>query len=267
MFKSVSFLALHGAAACTERDLPTTALPRPPAVAPGSATSARERLAERLAVALQDPAVRASLKRRLDGSRAPEQKLQFQALARIDQTALVAAMARGGSNVADILADLTEARGLEIYLPVESHRRAWDGGDAILVATMGSDADTPVAFDTRGTRHTLDRSRPPATPVIALVPQETDFTGGRPELAVSCWDLCSGDPGGTGAGGGGGASTAATAVSPDLQPLEDAHEAGSGQPNTIPRYSVDGPGNSEQLGARLQRAGLHLRQKSLMERS
>lgn len=43
-------------------------------------------------------------------------------------------------------------------------------------------------------------------PVIALVPQEFDFTGGRPHLAMSCWTFC-GDGDYWGGGGGGTAAT------------------------------------------------------------
>src|SRR5207247_7599652 len=37
------------------------------------------------------------------------------------------------------------------------------------------DHDAPVAFDPRGERRVLSPDEPPATPVLALVPVETDF--------------------------------------------------------------------------------------------
>lgn len=198
-------LVLLGAlAACADRDLPTAPPPggaqSPPTAS--AAASPRERLAARLAVALGDPATRAELARRFDQSTAPEGKLQFQALVRADGSRLLAKLAASGAtSVSELVADLNAARGLELYLPVEGHRAAWQGGTDFLVGTVGGDGEVPVAFDADGQRTLLHPDRPPATPVIALVPQEFDFTGGRPHLALSCWTACSeGGNGGTAGG-------------------------------------------------------------------
>lgn len=196
---------LLGVAACHGDDATTPPTSTAATAAPLAAAmpaNPRERLAMRLAVALADPTVRASLKRRLDASHAPEGKLQFQALARADQGVLLASLAKDGANsVADLVADLAAARPLELYLPVESHREGWNGDASLLVATIALDGDVPVAYDLDGNRRLLDPERPPAIPVLALVPQETDFTGGRPQLAASCYDVC--DP----VGGGSGSTT------------------------------------------------------------
>src|SRR5690606_12584480 len=134
-------------------------------------------------------------------------KLQFQALMRADGSRLLARLAAGGGgSVADLLADLDAARGLELYLPVEDHRAAWQGDTHFLVGTIGQDGEAPVAFDATGARSVLHPDRPPTMPVIALVPQEFDFTGGRPHLAMSCWTFC-GDGDYWGGGGGGTAAT------------------------------------------------------------
>src|SRR5947209_5601067 len=77
-----------------------------------------------------------------------------------------------------------------MYSPGPEHRRAWTGDANVLVATAIGDHDIPVAFDPRGHRILLDPARPPATPVIALVPVETDFT--PPPALRLCDEDCGG---------------------------------------------------------------------------
>ena len=203
----VPLIALAALVACADRDLPTTPPSAQPTPGDGKATTPRERLAARLAVALADPITRGELVDRLGASTAPEGKLQFQALVRADGSRLLARLAASGStSVTELLADLEAARGLELYLPVEAHRDAWDGDTDFLVGTIGHDGEAPVAFDAAGNRSILHPDRPPTTPVIALVPQEFDFTGGRPHLKLSCWTYC-GDEAGWGGGGGGSTTT------------------------------------------------------------
>jgi hypothetical protein len=188
---------------CSDHAVPTMSTTA--AAAHGiAARTARERLAQLLAVALGDSSTRAAVKRRLDASNAPEGKLQFQALVQADQSALLASLVRAGTtSAADLLADLNAARGLELYLPVAAQRAAWNGDLNYLVGTIGSDGDVPVGFDARGSERQLDPASPPDIPVLALVPQETDFTRGHPERIMSCVDMCGAGNG----GGGGGTST------------------------------------------------------------
>jgi hypothetical protein len=75
-------------------------------------------------------------------------------------------------------ADARDAFPLELYFPVAQHRAGWTGDDQILVATAGGPRP-PVAYTTRGERVILSAYTPPGTPVLALVPVETDFD--RPE--------------------------------------------------------------------------------------
>jgi hypothetical protein len=187
---SLAALALLSAiAGCGDRPGPAPTAP-PDDTAPNSLTSidrisaaragraAEERLARRVAMALADPAFRAYLKGALDGSRVREHKLHFQRLLRGRSGPALAALARAGrESESAVMTDATMAAALELYLPVPAHRTAWRGDDRILVATARADHDAPVAFDVRGRRQVLRADTPPATPVLALVPVETDFGG------------------------------------------------------------------------------------------
>ena len=188
------FIPLAGLAlliALTACDRPDSAPTSPPdgaapapspelkaAAAERAGRSAEERLARRVALALADPAFRADLKRSLDGSRFREHKLHFQHLLGAPGGRALAALARGAREPeAVVRADAAAAGPLELYLPVKAHREAWKGDDRILVATARRDHEAPVAFDTRGRRQVLSPDTPPTTPVLALVPVETDFGG------------------------------------------------------------------------------------------
>ena len=168
-----------GALACSDR---------PPGTAPDAASgepaipsvaAAPELLARSLALALGDPAFRTRVKDQLDRSPYREHKLSFQrflAAERGSGSGALAAMARGtGLAAADLARTAERAIPLEMYLPVPEHRRAWTGDANVLVATAIADHDPPVAFDLQGNRRLLDPERPPSTPVIAVVPVETDF--------------------------------------------------------------------------------------------
>src|SRR5262249_17895888 len=76
---------------------------------------------------------------------------------------------------ADVEADASRSVALEMYFPVPEHRASWNGGDDLLVATALKDGEAPVAFDTRGRRQVLSPLHPPARPVLAIEPVETDF--------------------------------------------------------------------------------------------
>ena len=151
-----------------------------------------------VAKGLKNPAFRAYLKAQLDASPYREHKLQF-------ETFLAANSGRGLREVAsennvtkeDIAAAAKAAIALEIYLPVPAHRAAWQGDEHILVATALTDDDPPIAFDPAGRRQVLDPKTPPSTPVLAIVPVETDFSV-QParQQCVECDD-------GVGSGGGG----------------------------------------------------------------
>ena len=178
--------------ACADHDPPTAASTTPagpvaPALSAPSAAhvpsaAARadevhlEALARRVALALGDSAFRAYVKTELDQSPFAEHKVQFQRFLRADGgRALSALAAAAGESAAAVAADAAAAAALEMYLPVPAHRAAWNGDANLLVATAIEDHEAPIAFDLAGNRQLLDPARPPATPVLAVEPAETNF--------------------------------------------------------------------------------------------
>lgn len=235
-------------AACGDRDAVTLSPPGDAATATTAPANARERLAARLAVALEDRALRAELAQRFSDSRAPEGKLQFQTLARADNNRLLARLAAtGSSSVRDLLADLDAARELELYLPVPSQRAAWHGDAKFLVATLEDDGERPVAFDAEGHRTFLSATRPPDVPVIALVPQETDFT--KPSFAMCGSADCA-----DGSGGGGGTISHPTGLYLVAADFTEDHESWL---KGAPEYEVHIYGEVDSKAKLLACAGEH----------
>jgi len=180
-FRSCALLFLTGfVAACSNRDspvAPTTGHSLPQIAQVEQPQTRNERLARRLALALQDRDFRAAVHAEVTGSQLPEGKVHFQRFLTDQggkQRRRLAELA--GEREEAIGSDLFGAAPIEVYLPVRDHRRAWKGEAAILVATATRDGDPPIAFDPRGRRLLLDPITPPKTPVIALVPAEHDFS-------------------------------------------------------------------------------------------
>src|SRR5437867_4094162 len=67
----------------------------------------------------------------------------------------------------------------------EERRVFAPAGRPVLLATAIADHDVPVAFDVHGNRQLLDPEQPPSTPVIAVVPVETDFSA-APDI-IGCF--------------------------------------------------------------------------------
>ena len=182
--RAVALALVAGALACSDRP-PGTA----PDIAPSepgiSAAAPPELLARSLALALGDPAFRALVKGQLDRSPFREHKLPFQRFLGAQQgRALTAMSGRTGVTTTELARAADRAIPLEMYLPVPEHRRIWTGDAHVLVATAIADHDVPVAFDLQGKRYLLDPERPPSTPVIAVVPVETDFS--TTPAAITC---------------------------------------------------------------------------------
>jgi len=179
--RAAALAVLVGALACSDR--PPGTAPDAPPDGPGILSTAAppELLARSLALALGDPAFRAHVKGELDRSPFREHKLPFQ---RFVAGALATMARRTGLATAELARAADRAIPLEMYLPVPEHRRIWTGDANVLVATAVADHDPPVAFDVQGNRQLLDPERPPATPVIAVVPVETDFA--TAPAAIEC---------------------------------------------------------------------------------
>jgi hypothetical protein len=141
-----------------------------------SQREAADRLARRFARALDDAEFRTFIKTELDGSPYAENKLHLQRfLTRFGGRAMRDVARLSGDGEASVDADAQAAAPLEIYFPVAGHRAAWNGGPDVLVASAREDGDSPVAYDVKGFRRVLSADAPPDTPVLAIVPVETDF--------------------------------------------------------------------------------------------
>jgi hypothetical protein len=172
-------LALAATVAACDRPSPTAGNEETLAPAITQSTQERDamdRLARRLARALADPAFRAYVKDQLDRSSFVEHKLQLQSFLHSSGRRALKEVARlNASAEATVELEAGQAIPLEFYFPVPAHRAAWSGGPDILVASAREDRDSPVAYDVSGRRQVLSADVPPSTPVLALVPVETDF--------------------------------------------------------------------------------------------
>lgn len=191
--RSVAAAALIVIAGCTDRTVtppdegPVTA----PPVSPSGQPAPPVELARVVAKGLKNAAFRAYLKAQLDASPYREHKLQFETfLAANSGRALRQIAGENGASGDMIARQAKEAIALEVYFPVAEHAAAWSGDENVLVATALKDDDAPVAFDSKGRQLMLDPKTPPATPVLALVPVETDFST-RP-AQLGCVDFCGG---------------------------------------------------------------------------
>jgi len=190
--RSCAVAALLLIAACGER---TVTPPAETSTARVPETSRRpEALAKMVAKGLKNPAFRAYLKAQLDASPYREHKLQFETFLAANSARASREIAGANGTTKDALAAQAKAAiALEVYFPVPAHRAAWQGDEQILVATALTDDDPPIAFDPEGRRQVLDPRTPPAMPVLALVPVETDFSV-RPARIEECID-CGGGTG------------------------------------------------------------------------
>jgi hypothetical protein len=177
---SLTIALLAALAACDRPDPTAPAADQGRAVATQSEErsqrDAADRLARRFARALDDAEFRVFIKAELDGSPYVENKLHLKRfLTSADRRGMRDVARLSGEGEAAVEADLEAAAPLEIYFPVRRHRAAWNGGPDVLVASAREDGDAPVAYNVKGARRVLSAEAPPDTPVLAIVPVETDF--------------------------------------------------------------------------------------------
>ena len=170
-------LLLLAAACSTGTESPTTPLDAPAETRQPAANldASREQLARQFARALRQPDFRGYVQEALDTSTVEEGKIAVDRSLMANHGRGVQALRSGDSSTVD---NVTAAR-LEMYFPVPGHRKAWQGDDRVLVGTIGADGTIPVAFTLDGRRVALDPEMPPETPVLAVVPRETDFGATR----------------------------------------------------------------------------------------
>jgi hypothetical protein len=209
---SLPVLGLVAALAACDRPAPTATTDEAAFTPAGTPARQRERaaidrLTLRLARALADRDFRESLKAELDRSLFPEHKLPLQGfLNASDHQALKAVARLNAMSEAALEAEAKEAIPLEFYFPVPAHRASWSGGIDLLVASAREDRESPVAYDLSGRRRVLSADTPPSTPVLAVVPVETDFAHPHGMGKMECTTSC----------GGGGGTTGSTTPPPGL---------------------------------------------------
>jgi len=236
---SYAAAALAGVAlvvvSCSEQpnpEGPATVEPLAPAAASAAAVPSDEvrraalaRLTREVAVALSNSNVRRAVYRALRASPYREHKLHFRTFLRGSGTQLAAAMAAQASGLTQsgVLASVDSAIDLEFYMPVKSHFANWTGDANLLVATALYDHEIPIAYDLRGDAVPLTSAEvAPATPTLALVPVETDYsvapetTPGAQIIGPCPTGVPSGGVTATCGGGGGGGGGTPTPTAPGL---------------------------------------------------
>lgn len=140
---------------------------------------------------MRDPAIRNEMKAALAGSMAREHKLELASFLEGRGGTILAASAKaGGPHIADVQAAIAGLRQLEFYMPVASHRTAWNGGDNLIVAVALDKDAAPVGYTLDGRQIALDLTHPPAIPTLVATTIETDLieqaASNRKGIAYAC---------------------------------------------------------------------------------
>lgn len=144
----------------------------------------RERMSESLAMlgkavakALgSDESLRQRVRDKLLSSGFPEGKVSFQAAISDEGLGLLTGVSGAlETEGLSVMAIADSISPLEIYMPVDAHRKKWDGTRDILVVTAVDDTGPVVAFDPRGRIVPVSMHSAPELPTLVIVPAETDF--------------------------------------------------------------------------------------------
>lgn len=191
-----------------------------------SASTANQKLARYLALALNEPSLRSGLLQAMSASPHFEGKVLLDTDLPGPINGLIPQMARAGDvSVQKIQSLIETAPDLEMYLPVSEHRRSWKGDADYVVATVLEEGAAPFGVTPDGQEVTLSADDPPSTPTIVLVRAESFSPEGTIKeshlssrnaanysASADMIQPCSGDGSGVstecsgGGGGGGGGS-------------------------------------------------------------
>src|ERR1700719_33340 len=150
----------------------------PTAVAPSNERVALTKIAQLVAVAMDNEPARQRLKRDMRLAPFREHKLELAPYlkSRDGRSLLESMAAQTRSGEADVFGTLAAIRPLEFYMPVEKHRESWTGQANVLVVSQLDESEPIVAFDEKGREIALDRKVAPAQPTLSIVPVETRFS-------------------------------------------------------------------------------------------
>jgi hypothetical protein len=174
------FAAIAGLAACGGDSSVSAPVP---VVASASNASPEEaalrEITRAVALALQDPGMRARVKNDMRNAPFVEHKLHFRGyLQGQSGGSLLSRVAEvTGRSRAEVLALLDQVRPMEFYMPVSAQRESWEGGDDLLVAgAPNGDEGTVFGYNLRGEPVVLSTTEAPATPTLVITQAETDFS-------------------------------------------------------------------------------------------
>ncbi len=174
-------------------------------------------VAKHLALSLADGQVRSELVAALKRTKVHEGKVHLQRFVQHRGAAWGELVSeRNGLGKAGWKNELNLLPDLEMYLPVEAHRRKWKGTpDIVVLGEIRDEVDIRkaggayTAFDIHGNELHYPMNAPPERPVLSVVPVETSFAAGgessEPVIVPMCDNTC--PPPGGGGGGDAGVMT------------------------------------------------------------
>ena len=160
---------------------------------PDSAAAARvvesqaiDKIARALAMSLADSSVRTQFRKDLreTGLGIERKLLPRKYLVESNGSKVALALAAKHALPTDTIRKvLSEARELELYMPVRQQRHSWTGEEPVLVAYQVAKGSPIVAYDEKGKRMELAENATPTIPIVAFVSRElTESDANKPPL-------------------------------------------------------------------------------------